>query len=157
MFQRGGDCISLVLCTLWNMKDMRLCLPWSPVRTGNVWASAGWKCTPNPAVNSRTTSGQVIVYWHCTSRSTVALTYPSLTLWPPVLSGWWRRWLSHPVHVLTLLQVVVPWLSPASLLLLLQSASDAGRASCILPSPLPVLAHFCPFPVSVTLPTYSLP
>ena len=135
MFQQGGDCICLTLCTFWNMKDLGLCLPWCPVRIGNVWASAGWKCTPNPAVNSRTTSSQAIIYRCCTSCSTVALVYPNLALCLAVLPGRRRRWLSHPVHMLTLLLAVVPWLSPASLLLL-ASLCLRGRHSQLHPSKL---------------------
>lgn len=140
MFQRGGELICLTLCTFWNIKDMELFLPWWSDRIGNVWARAGWKCSPTP----RTTSSQATIYTHCTSHSTEALACANLTLCPAAHSGWRCRWLCHPVPV----QAV----SPGSVLplcsSLLQSASHGARASCTLWSSLPVLTPFSSFPIS---------
>lgn len=90
-----------VLSGIWrkNLGLYLLCL----VRIWNVWASAGCKCTPNPAVNSRTTSSQAVIYRCCTSHSTLSLAYPNLTLCLALLSGQGCRWLSHAVHMPALL------------------------------------------------------
>lgn len=136
MFQQGGDCICLIHCTSWpNRKDLGLCLPWYSVRFGRVWASAGWRCTPNPAISCRTAARQATMDRHCASHGAGVLTSPKLAWCLAVLPDQRHSWLSHPVQMLTLLLAVIPWLSPTSLLLL-ASVCLRGRQCQMHPSKL---------------------